>query len=790
MDIQPDHDIPAVHPALAEVEPAAPALGPSLLALQAAEQELRRSQDRFDALVRATGQIIWTTNAAGLVEEDLPAWRAYTGQSAEAMKGWGWLEAVHPDGRERVSRVWSQAVATREPYEVEYRLHRCDGVYRTFLVRAVPVLEPDDSVREWVGSNTDITERQQMLEEQARRLERQQAIRRELETALDALLQIAQALVWLPDAQDQTSEAQAPALAYGVVRRLAELARSALGCKTIRIVFLEPETQAFQPVVAVGIPPDQEQVWRSAVQGGCLSAYFTPQSVTRLRAGEAIVVDETAVLLDHPLRSYAIPRFLALPLHLGAGLMGGMIVDYGAQAHDYTADEIALAGAVARLIAVVLDREQLATQSGRRSAELATASLAIRAVAQQWDIDQVLGSVLEQAKGVLGTTMAALLVLDPAQRALKLLSACGVLPEIRERLGNLKIGMDTFLGRAALSEAVHAVEDVQASKLENAPLVTLLAAEGIGSFLVVPLAAQHRPVGVLAFASPLARPYDAEARHFLRLLGDIFAVAINAASLQDRLRQSNAQLVTASLQAQQRAESLEEEKEERERFISLVAHELGTPLTALSGYIQMLEGPRVQQPERREAMLHTMREQANRLKRLIDDLLDVTRIASGHFAIKPEVTDLAYLARNVVEEAQSTTSIHTIRLDLASESIIGVWDRQRMTQVLSNLLANAIKYSPKGGEIRVAMEFEPEGVQVTIEDHGVGLTPEEIALLFRAYARLDRTRKTLGSGLGLYITRGIIEAHGGRIWATSPGPGCGSAFTFLLPYQAPRTGGH
>lgn len=793
MDIQPDdsaiaahadHAISIAQDGIAESAALPPTLSASPPAGYEAEMALRRSQDRLQALVQAVGQITWTTNAAGLVVEDLPAWRAYTGQSAQEIKGWGWMSALHPADRARVARIWSQAVISKGPYEVEYRLRRSDGVYRTFLVRGVPVFEADGGVREWVGCHTDITERQQLAQKHTRLLKREQAMRRELEAALDALLQMAEPLVSLPAAQDQTSQVQAPAPTYSVVRRLAELARSALNCKRVKILFLEPKAETIQPVVAVGITPEQEQVWCSTIRGVRFREYFTPESAARLAAGEMIVVDQTALLPNHPLRSYNFPAVLAVPFRLGGRLIGGMAIDHDAE-HAYSADEIALASTIARVMAVVLDREQLAAQSGQRGAELATASLAMRAIAQQWDIDQVLGSVLEQAKGVLGTTMAALLVIDPAHREFKLLSACGVPAAIQEQIVNLNMGMDSSLGRATLSGVVQVVEDVQTSRRRGTPLVALLSTGGVGSFVAVPLHAQHHPVGVLAFASPLIRSYDAEARHFLRLLGDIFAVAINAASLQERLRASNAQLVTASLQAQQRALTLEEEKEERETFISLVAHELRSPLTTLSGYIQLLERASMQEPERREGTLHTMRDQANRLKRLIDDLLDVSRIASGHFALQPEVTDLAALARKVVEEAQATTNRHAMRLDLASESIIGVWDRQRLAQVLNNLLSNALKYSPQGGEIQVVMELEPVVLQVTVRDSGVGLKPEEIALLFQPYARLRRTRKTGGSGLGLYITRGIIEAHGGHIEATSAGPDCGSAFRFTLPYQAP-----
>jgi PAS domain S-box-containing protein len=128
---------------------------------------VRREQERFRALVQATAQIVWTTNPQGEVE-DIPEWRAFTGQSVAEVKGWGWNNALHPEDRERIATIWSEAVKNRSLFDVEYRLRRQDGEYRFFNARGVPVLEPDGSVREWVGFCADIHERKR-AEELSRR---------------------------------------------------------------------------------------------------------------------------------------------------------------------------------------------------------------------------------------------------------------------------------------------------------------------------------------------------------------------------------------------------------------------------------------------------------------------------------------------------------------------------------------------------------------------------------------------------------------------------------------------
>jgi PAS domain S-box-containing protein len=131
---------------------------------QAAEA-LRASEQRHRSYIELTGQLGWTTNAVGELVEDLPKWRAFTGQSEEEIKGAGWANALHPDDRERALEVWNKAVAAKSAYEFEYRVRRRDGVYRHWLARGVPLFREDGSIREWVGTSIDITDMKRAAEE-------------------------------------------------------------------------------------------------------------------------------------------------------------------------------------------------------------------------------------------------------------------------------------------------------------------------------------------------------------------------------------------------------------------------------------------------------------------------------------------------------------------------------------------------------------------------------------------------------------------------------------------------
>lgn len=167
------------------------------------EDDLVASAARYKSYLEVTGQIGWTTPADGFVD-DVPEWRKYTGQTAEEVKGWGWLNAIHPDDRERTAEIWNKAVSTKSTYEVEYRVRRYDGVYRYFLARGIPSLREDGTIREWVGTCIDITEHQKLREDIERRSSVLNAINRLFENTLTCETEAEVAAMCLNLARDIT----------------------------------------------------------------------------------------------------------------------------------------------------------------------------------------------------------------------------------------------------------------------------------------------------------------------------------------------------------------------------------------------------------------------------------------------------------------------------------------------------------------------------------------------------------------------------------------------------------
>jgi len=230
---------------------------------------------------------------------------------------------------------------------------------------------------------------------------------------------------------------------------------------------------------------------------------------------------------------------------------------------------------------------------------------------------------------------------------------------------------------------------------------------------------------------------------------------------------------------------LEDLERMRAEFLGMVGHELRTPLAAITGsVVTLLNGfLELDRSEMRQFFL-IIEEQADYMRELISDLLDVARIESGTLHVAPEPVELAVLvdrARNVV---LNSASEHDILFDLPRDLPRVLADRRRIVQVLSNLISNAAQYSPERSTIRVAAVREEFHVAIRVENEGQGVPAERLPHLFRKYSRFEVEsggRESRGSGLGLAICKGIVEAHGGRIWAESEGEGLGTRLIFTLP---------
>jgi signal transduction histidine kinase len=243
----------------------------------------------------------------------------------------------------------------------------------------------------------------------------------------------------------------------------------------------------------------------------------------------------------------------------------------------------------------------------------------------------------------------------------------------------------------------------------------------------------------------------------------------------------------------------------KEQFTAMIAHELRGPLAPIINYAQMLarqaigaqaEKESEEKKQRRTASVQRQTSiivsQARRMTRLVNDLLDASRLTSGQFTLLREPCDLGQLVNDTVEQLRPVAPYHSFLVETPMESISGNWDGGRLQQVLGNLLDNAIKYSGEQTTITVRVWKTADIVHVSVHNQGVSIPSSDISQLFRPYARLQATSDRRGSGLGLYIAKSIIEAHGGSLILephmddmVEEGPR-GTTFSFTLPLTLPQ----
>ncbi len=242
--------------------------------------------------------------------------------------------------------------------------------------------------------------------------------------------------------------------------------------------------------------------------------------------------------------------------------------------------------------------------------------------------------------------------------------------------------------------------------------------------------------------------------------------------------------VARDITERQRAEAaLRMASEAKDAFLAAASHELRTPLAAAKGHAHLAMIKLGNQTETGPGKsLKIINRQIDRMTKLVEELLDISRLQAGRLSLELERFDLSMLLRETCDRMSVLSQAHPLRLE-GPEHLEGLWDRGRLDQVVTNLVSNAIRYSPEGGEVVVRLSEEADGVRLAVRDRGVGIPPEKQAIIFERFGRAHGS-KYGGLGLGLTISQGIVEQHGGRIWVESSGvAGEGSTFHVWLPLE-------
>jgi signal transduction histidine kinase/ActR/RegA family two-component response regulator len=319
---------------------------------------------------------------------------------------------------------------------------------------------------------------------------------------------------------------------------------------------------------------------------------------------------------------------------------------------------------------------------------------------------------------------------------------------------------------------VETEDDYRAASYEA--YASALAADRLTSFCVFPLAVEGVARGVVVFVHPIGHRFDDDERAYYTTIAAHGSRALERATLHEAAREAAA-----------RAEAANRLKDD---FLSTVSHELRTPLNAITGWVHMLRSGRVP-AERHEHALQVIDRNARAQAKLIADLLDVSLIRAGRLRMNVVPIEPALVVQMAIDSVRPVADAKRVQIVATVNGHSPVMgDAGRLHQILCNLMTNGVKFSPAGGRVEVTLERQPPDVVITVRDNGEGIKPEFLSVLFEPFrqAEAGSARSHGGLGLGLTITKKLVELHGGTIRAHSDGVGCGATFVVRLPSAPAR----
>ncbi|HKQ56246.1 MAG TPA: HD domain-containing phosphohydrolase [Candidatus Eisenbacteria bacterium] len=399
---------------------------------------------------------------------------------------------------------------------------------------------------------------------------------------------------------------------------------------------------------------------------------------------------------------------------------------------------------------------------GEGLATLAQAALALRSTG---DLGTACAIACSCAVRALEGSGSRLLRVDGRSGALRLVEESGVeTPYLAEHGGPVEAVMRS---EAALYDD---------GTVGDAPRETLLWTEPPAALATIPLTAGNMIYGVLLLAFATPRRFCAADRLLLQTLGDGLAMALERFELRSMLAEEHQRLTELE-------HRMSADEESSSNLMSVVAHEIRTPLTAIKAYTETLLDSLSNPHTPRERFLGIINDECDRLTRLVSDILDLSRLEAGQRPLRLSRFDLPRLVQEVATSIDALAQPRQIAIDIAIEAELVVEaDTDLLRRLYHNLLSNAVKFSPVGAHVRACATVQGEDIVGTVEDQGHGIPAEDLPRVFERFfrGRQPGSQQVDGTGLGLAIARGIVELHGGRIWAESQ-PGMGSRFCFTLP---------
>jgi len=646
---------------------------------------------------------------------------------------------------------------------------------------------------------SDVDKLRAVFNENVEALEKQHAERKQAEETL--LTRTRQLEAVRAVSTEITRELDLVALLQLITRRAAEL----VGAQSGEVSLWDSEAQVLVPCAWYGLGD-----WRKQI---------------RLRAGEGVAGTVVArreglIVNNYPASSYALPQFLehtsttailGEPLLYRDHLVGVIIIARHNPDQPFTPEDQRTLALFAIQAAIAIENARLHSTMLRQLLELRALHDMASAIASSLTLDEQLGIFIERVRLAMGAQRVLVGLLEEAGTERFSLCRAYDVSKANPWLRGFTLSVERY---PEIWEAVRTGEPMEIPDVSAEPMLApsweCLQAAHVRSLLVMPLIAWGKTIGVISLGyTDEGRKFSEEEIAHLHSFAAHAAVAIEKARLNDTVRQHAAELEgrvrerTAELAAANRR--LEKASRHKSEFLANMSHEIRAPLNSILGFTQLLlEQTKEVLSDKHVRYLDHVHKSGQHLLQLITDIVDLAKVEAGRFILQPEPLPVTQALADilVIVRGMANKKSQEIRADIAPELPPLVADPVRFKQILFNLLSNAVKFTPNAERItlrarRVTDDRRPETgsvagppspieyLEIAVTDTGVGIKPEDVPRLFQEFVQLETTQaqRHEGSGLGLALTKKLVELHGGRIWAESEGEGKGSTFTVVMPFE-------
>ncbi|MEA5623715.1 AAA family ATPase [Nostoc sp. UHCC 0251] len=746
-------------------------------------QGLENSQEKLNLALKSAQIGVWSWDiASDRFDWDEQIYQLF-GLTPETFAGTSeaLLARLHPDDRGLLAQSLSRAINEGVEHNLEYRIIRDDGSIRYAACRGKAFFNEAGKATHMSGVVLDVTdvydelrlrkqseaERIQLIQEQTARLEAEANQQR-----AGFLAQVSATLASSLDYESTLASVANLVVPYFADWCGVDLLQDNQSINRVAVAHRDPEK------VRLGWELYQRYPRNLDAQEGVPKVLRTGQSEMITEISDALL----ARAIPDPehlriIREIGLNSCIILPLMARGRIFGAISFVNAESERRYSTADLSLAEDIAHRAAIAIDNARLyqEAQQAQKTAERALERIArlqsiTSALSESLTPAQVSEVIVEQSMAALGASSALVALVNESKAELEILRAVGYNQNLVDTWRNFAIDSPS-----PLAEAVRIGKPIWAEPTENRiarypHLAEIYAQYDFEAWISIPLMVEGSAVGgiTLGFAQP--QQLSEEDQAFILAVAQQCAQAI-----------ARAHLYEAERTARNAAESANRIKDE---FLAVLSHELRTPLNPILGWTKLMRTRKLDQATSDRA-LETIERNAKLQTQLIEDLLDVSRILQGKLNLNFGRINLVSVIEAAIETVRLSAQAKSIEIQTIIEPSLGtvLGDANRLQQVFWNILSNAIKFTPTGGQVKIKLEQIGSQVQICVTDTGKGIAPEFLPYVFDYFRQADgaTTRKFGGLGLGLAIVRHLVELHGGTVQAESLGEDRGATFTVRLP---------